>query len=85
MREQARAFSWPDASTLVSWAAMASNVFSAVVKGLSVIRETCSAKSAATPALQFSPVPTAVPPCASRQRRGRQALTRATPHLIYVA
>ena len=85
MSEQASVFRWPDVSTIASWAAMASNLFSAVVNGMPVMRETCLANSSAKPCWEFSPVPTAVPPCASWDRRGRPDVTRAMPYLIWVA
>jgi hypothetical protein len=51
--------------TIASCAASASNLFGAVTKGRPVIAAISAATRLSKPTLVFSPVPTAVPPCAS--------------------
>uniref|UniRef100_A0A7C8ZIU3 Uncharacterized protein n=1 Tax=Opuntia streptacantha TaxID=393608 RepID=A0A7C8ZIU3_OPUST len=55
----------PLVSTNASCAASASNLFSAVTKGKLVSSATAAAIFTSNPFFVFSPVPTAVPPCAS--------------------
>ena len=63
--ETAMTLSTPDSSTNVSWLANASNLFGAVSNGSRVSLAISSAKFSANPLGALSPVPTAVPPCAS--------------------
>lgn len=65
MRLTATVFMAPEASTIASCAARASNLFSAVTNGSSVMSATCFANSTSKPFLELMPVPTAVPPCAN--------------------
>jgi hypothetical protein len=51
--------------TIASWAASASNLFGAVTKGRPVIAAISFAMRTSKPLRVLSPVPTAVPPCAS--------------------
>jgi hypothetical protein len=51
--------------TIASWAASASNLLGAVTKGRPVISAMLAATVSPQPGDVFSPVPTAVPPCAS--------------------
>mmetsp|Transcript_9690 Transcript_9690/g.24936 ORF Transcript_9690/g.24936 Transcript_9690/m.24936 type:complete len:204 (-) Transcript_9690:736-1347(-) len=78
-------FSAPLASTMASCAASASNLFGAVTNGRPVSFSSCAATSTSKPSKELSPVPTAVPPCASWYRRGRVSLMRAMPYSICVA
>ena len=64
-RLAATVFSAPDISTIASLAASASNLFGAVTKGRPVISAIFAAIFSAKPSRVLSPVPTAVPPCAS--------------------
>ncbi len=77
--ETASTLSAPDASTMASWAAKASNLFGAVTKAKPVMAATSAANASAKPSGALSPVPTAVPPCARRRRRGSVASTRSMP------
>ena len=79
VRLTASTFNAPDSSTIVSWLASASNLFGAVTKGMPVSVASSAAMSSAKPARVLSPVPTAVPPCASSCSRGSTASTRAMP------
>jgi hypothetical protein len=65
IRLTATVFMAPEVSTMASWAARASNLFSAVTNGSSVMLATCFANSTSKPFLELMPVPTAVPPCAN--------------------
>ena len=71
--DTATAFSAPDASTMASLPASASNLLAAGTKEQPVSFATSAAKASAKPACAFSPVPTAVPPCASCSSRGSGA------------
>jgi hypothetical protein len=55
----------PDMKTIASWAASASNLLGAVTKGRPVISAMLAATVSPQPGEVLSPVPTAVPPCAS--------------------
>src|SRR6202171_6416788 len=55
----------PCTNTYASWEASASNLLGARVKGNLLILATCFANSMANFGFELSPVPTAVPPCAS--------------------
>mmetsp|Transcript_26462 Transcript_26462/g.67199 ORF Transcript_26462/g.67199 Transcript_26462/m.67199 type:complete len:284 (+) Transcript_26462:565-1416(+) len=77
--EQASTLSAPDASTIASCAASASNLFGAVTNGRPVSFAMRAAISSAYPSTVLSPVPTAVPPRASSLRRGSTASTRRIP------
>ena len=55
----------PWLNTMASWAASASNLFGAVMKGRPVIAAMRSATFSAKPTGALRPVPTAVPPWAS--------------------
>ena len=83
--EQATVLRAPEASTMASWAARASNLLSAVWKFRPVILQTSSAKRSAKPAAAFRPVPTAVPPWASWVSRGTASSTRRMPSSICLA
>ncbi len=85
IREAASTFIAPEISIIASWAARASNLFSAVSKSNPVISDTVLANSTSKPALQLIPVPTAVPPWASCIRRGMHASIRAKPYSICLA
>ncbi len=63
--DTATVLSAPCANTRASWLASASNLFSALTKGSLVISAILAAKASANKAWVLSPVPTAVPPCAS--------------------
>ena len=58
--------STPDSSTSVSCAASSANLFGALVNGSWVRLAISPAIASANPFGALSPVPTAVPPCASR-------------------
>ena len=62
----ANCFKAPDVSTMASWAAKASNLFWAVTKGKPLILAISSATCSVYPFGVFNPVPTAVPPSASK-------------------
>ena len=66
MMEHAITLRAPETSTMASWAASASNLLGAVTKGRPVMSETLEATFSANPMRVFRPVPTAVPPAASR-------------------
>ena len=85
LSEAAIVLSMPDISTNASWAARASNLFSAVTKSRPVKSATSAANFSANPGLAFSPVPTAVPPCANAKRRGMDVSTRSIEYLSCVA
>ena len=61
----ASVFRAPDASTIASCAASASNLLGALTNGSPVSRPIQAATRSANPGGAFSPVPTAVPPNAS--------------------
>mmetsp|Transcript_18810 Transcript_18810/g.65281 ORF Transcript_18810/g.65281 Transcript_18810/m.65281 type:complete len:213 (+) Transcript_18810:174-812(+) len=84
-REQATVFSEPWASTTASWAASASNLFSAVSNDEPVSAAIKAATATSKPRVVFRPVPTAVPPSASFRSRGRAPRTRAAPRLTCAA
>ena len=65
--------------TSASWEASASNLFAAEVKGRAVSSATFAAKASAKRGCALSPVPTAVPPCASAKSPGSVASMRAIP------
>ncbi|MNS94008.1 hypothetical protein D3C72_1282090 [compost metagenome] len=69
----------PWLKTMASWAARASNLFGAVVKGRPVMAAICSATFSAKPTGAFRPVPTAVPPWASSISLGRVCSMRSMP------
>ena len=69
----------PWVKTMASCAARASNLFGAVVKGRPVMEAILSATPSAKPTGAFSPVPTAVPPCASCISMGRLCSMRSMP------
>ena len=74
----AMVLSTPDTSTIVSWVASASNLLGADTQGTPpVISASALTKSSPKPLGAFSPVPTAVPPCASRDSRGHSATMRS--------
>jgi len=75
----------PLSSTKASFAASASNLLPAEVNGRLVIPATCFAKSSAKPFLVLSPVPTAVPPCASSYIPLKVDFTLSIPFLIWAA
>ena len=79
IRLAASTLSAPESSTIASWLASASNLLGAVTKGRPVICATSAANASAKPFFALSPVPTAVPPWASGQTRGRAASTRSMP------
>ncbi|GJE43314.1 hypothetical protein AEGHOMDF_2493 [Methylobacterium soli] len=78
-RPEARAASAPCVKTRASWVASASNLFSAEVNGNPVSSAVLAAKASANLGCAFSPVPTAVPPCASASTPGKVAAIRAPP------
>jgi len=63
---QANVFKAPLTSTNVSWQARASNLFGADLNGKPVDFEISSQHFSANPIRVFKPVPTAVPPMASK-------------------
>mmetsp|Transcript_41084 Transcript_41084/g.136124 ORF Transcript_41084/g.136124 Transcript_41084/m.136124 type:complete len:227 (-) Transcript_41084:702-1382(-) len=79
LSEHASTLSAPDASTIASCAASASNLFGAVTNGRPVSLAIRAAISSPYPSTVLSPVPTAVPPSASSCSRGSAARTRLTP------
>ena len=69
--------SMPATSTIVSLVASASNLLGALTHGTPPVSSASAATNAcANPSGAFSPVPTAVPPCASRDSRGQSATIR---------
>lgn len=82
IKEHASTFNAPDTSTIVSWAANASNLFGADTKGKPVNSPILAAHFSAKPILVFKPVPTAVPPNASSYKWGRVCSTRFIPFAI---
>lgn len=80
MSDTAMVFSAPLASTMASCAASASNLLGAVTKGRPRSSATALATASAKPFLALSPVPTAVPPCASWYRRGNVPSTLSMPY-----
>mmetsp|Transcript_564 Transcript_564/g.1512 ORF Transcript_564/g.1512 Transcript_564/m.1512 type:complete len:273 (-) Transcript_564:293-1111(-) len=79
MRLTASCRSAPDVSTRASWAASASNLFSAVRNGSPVSFATFAATRTSNPRGAFSPVPTAVPPLASSPRWSKVRRTARRP------
>ena len=69
----------PEASTMASWVARASNLLGAVLKAECVRVEISAAMASAKPAKVFMPVPTAVPPCARSLRCGSVSWMRSIP------
>ena len=83
--DTAMVLSTPDSSTIVSCAASSANLLGAEVNGKRVRLATSLAKASANPLGALSPVPTAVPPCASRRMRGWTPSTRAILSAIIAA
>ena len=79
LSEHASTLRAPDASTIASCAASASNLLGALTKGRPVSAAIILAMSVSYPSVVFRPVPTAVPPRASSLMRGKTASTRAMP------
>ena len=75
----------PDSSTSVSCAASSANLFGAEVNGRRVSPATSFANASPNPLGALSPVPTAVPPCASRSSRGMTPSIRAILSAIICA
>ena len=75
----------PCENTMESWAASASNLLGAVTKGRPAIEAIRSATFSAKPTGALSPVPTAVPPCASSIRPGKVSSMRLIDEATWAA
>ena len=71
--------SWPDSSQAVSWLARLSKKFGLGTRRSPLRRDRLRAKRPAKRGCALMPVPTAVPPCARRRRRGAVASRRSSP------
>ena len=69
----------PCENTIASCAASASNLFGAEVNFICVMFDMRSATASPKPLGAFSPVPTAVPPCASCISAGKVWMIRTMP------